>query len=127
MTAAICHDIGKVDEISDFPQNDYTDEGQLVGHIVMGTMMIADKVREIPGFPPKLANELKHCILAHHGKMEYGSPKVPAIIEAVALNYADDTDAKMQTFTELLQSTKETGWLGFNRLFDSNVKATKVD
>lgn len=79
VTAAICHDIGKVDEISDFPQNDYTDEGQLVGHIVMGTMMIADKVREIPGFPPKLANELKHCILAHHGELEYGSPKKPKI------------------------------------------------
>ncbi len=63
ITAAICHDIGKIDELSDFPENDYTDVGQLVGHIVMGTMMIDEKIREIHGFPPKLANELKHCIL----------------------------------------------------------------
>ena len=125
VTAAICHDIGKVDEISDFPQNDYTDEGQLVGHIVMGTMMIADKVREIPGFPPKLANELKHCILAHHGELEYGSPKKPALIEAMALAHADNMDAKLQTFTEIIRENEDkTEWLGFNRMFESNVRLT---
>ena len=89
--------------------------------------MVGEVVRKIPNFPVELASQLKHCILAHHGEYEYGSPKKPAIVEAVALNFADNTDAKIQTFTELLQSTKETGWLGFNRLFDSNVKATKVD
>ena len=125
VTAAICHDIGKVDEISDFPQNDYTDEGQLVGHIVMGTMMIADKLREIPGFPPKLANELKHCILAHHGELEYGSPKKPALIEAMALAHADNMDAKLQTFTEIIRENEDkTEWLGFNRMFESNVRLT---
>ena len=102
ITAAICHDIGKIDELSDFPENDYTDVGQLVGHIVMGTMMIDEKIRNINGFPAKLANELKHCILAHHGELEYGSPKKPALIEALALNFADNTDAKMETFIEAL-------------------------
>ena len=124
MTAAICHDMGKTKEISAFPENDYTDIGQFLGHIVMGSEMISEKARQIPDFPPMLEMELKHCILAHHGEYEYGSPKKPAIIEAVALNYADDTDAKMETFTEILESTQETGWLGFNRLFESNLRKT---
>ena len=123
--AAMFHDIGKLEELSTFPENDYTDEGQLVGHIVMGTMMIADKVREIPGFPPKLANELKHCILAHHGELEYGSPKKPALIEAMALAHADNMDAKLQTFTEIIRENEDkTEWLGFNRMFESNVRLT---
>lgn len=64
ITAAICHDIGKIDELSDFPENDYTDVGQLVGHIVMGTMMIDEKIRNINGFPAKLANEIKALYLS---------------------------------------------------------------
>lgn len=127
LTAAICHDIGKTKELSFFPENDYTDDGQFLGHIVMGTEMIGDRIRDIPGFPKLLAMELKHCILSHHGEYEYGSPKKPAIIEAIALNFADNTDAKLQTFTELLEATDETGWLGFNRLFDSNVRMSSLD
>lgn len=124
ITAAMCHDIGKVYELSDFPVNDYTDEGQLLGHIVMGSEMVGDKIREIPDFPKKLANELKHCILAHHGELEYGSPKKPALMEALALNFADNTDAKMETMTELLNSHAAKGdeWLGYNRLLESNVR-----
>ena len=124
LTAAICHDIGKVKEISAFPANDYTDEGQFLGHIVIGSEMIGQKAREIPGFPPMLEMELKHCILAHHGEYEYGSPKKPALIEALALNHADDTDAKMETFTEILESAQDTGWLGYNRLFETNLRST---
>ena len=127
LTAAICHDIGKVREISAFPVNDYTDEGQFLGHIVMGSEMIGEKVREISGFPPMLAMELKHCILSHHGEYEFGSPKKPAIIEAVALTFADNTDAKMETFTEILESTQETGWLGFNRFFESNLRDSSLN
>lgn len=127
ISAALCHDIGKTREISLFPQNDYTDEGQFLGHIVIGTEMIAEKISSIPGFPVMLASELKHCILAHHGEYEFGSPKKPAIMEALALNFADNTDAKLQTFTEILDNAKETGWLGFNRLFDSNLRGTKLE
>ena len=127
ITAAICHDIGKIKEISPFPQNDYTDAGQFLGHIVIGTEMVGEKIRHIQGFPAILEGEIKHCILAHHGEYEFGSPKKPAIMEAVALNFADNTDAKMQTFTELLDNTTETGWLGFNRLFDSNVRGTRLE
>lgn len=122
LCAAMCHDIGKVRELSSFPENDYTDEGQLLGHIVMGAEMVGEKMRQIDGFPKVVGNELRHCILAHHGKLEYGSPKTPALIEAMALNYADDTDAKMETFTEILEAGTEKGWLGFNRLLESNVR-----
>lgn len=97
LTAAMCHDIGKTKEISLFPENDYTDDGQLLGHIVMGSQMVGERAAQIPGFPHVLLTEVQHCILAHHGKYEYGSPKLPAIIEALALNYADDTDAKLET------------------------------
>ena len=124
LSAAMLHDIGKVKELSTFPENDYTDDGQLLGHIVMGCEMVGVKVKDIPGFPGKLEAELKHCILAHHGEYEFGSPKKPALMEAVALNFADNLDAKMETITELFDSTPETGWLGYNRLIDSNIRKT---
>ena len=126
LTAAMFHDMGKIYELSAFPTNDYTDEGQLLGHIVMGVELIGAQIRKIDGFPTGLANQLKHCILAHHGEYEYGSPKKPAIIEALALNLADNTDAKLQTMTELLNSSAQTegNWLGFNRLFDSYIRRT---
>ncbi len=127
ITVALCHDIGKIREIAPFPANDYTDDGNLLGHIVMGVEMVGEKIRDIQRFPPVLAGEIKHCILAHHGEYEYGSPKKPAIMEAVALNFADNTDAKMQTFKEVLQSTDQTDWLGFNRLFESNVRMTRME
>lgn len=127
ITAAICHDIGKVYELSDFPLNDYTDAGQLLGHIVMGSEMVGDIIKTIPDFPKVMANELKHCILAHHGELEYGSPKKPALIEALALNFADNTDAKLETMKEILNSNSQVGtdqWLGYNRLLESNVRKT---
>ena len=127
MTSAICHDIGKVYELSDFPMNDYTDAGQLLGHIVMGSEMLGKIMDSIPDFPTKLKNELKHCILAHHGELEYGSPKKPALIEAMALNLADNADAKIETMTELLNSNSSASsdqWLGYNRLLETNVRKT---
>ena len=128
LTAAMCHDIGKVKELSAFPTNDYTDDGQFLGHIVMGSQMVAERAAQIPNFPHALLIQVQHCILAHHGKYEYGSPKLPALMEAVALNYADDTDAKMETFKELLENNSENkGWLGYSRLFESNVRATRCD
>ena len=128
LTAAMCHDIGKVKELSPFPENDYTDEGQFLGHIVMGTQMVGEKAVAIEGFPKALLSQVQHCILAHHGKYEFGSPKIPAIIEAVALNYADDTDAKLETFKEILENAGDNNdWLGYNRLFESNLKKSRVE
>ena len=127
LTAALFHDIGKMKELSVFPENDYTDDGQLLGHIYMGTELVGASIRRIPGFPRKLASELKHCILAHHGELEYGSPKKPALMEALALNFADNTDAKMETFKEILKGAGDNhDWLGYNRLFESNVRRTSL-
>lgn len=126
ITAAICHDIGKIKEPSAFPENDYTDDGQLLGHIVIGVEMISDAVRNIPDFPEKLASELKHCIIAHHGELEYGSPKKPALAEALALNFADCADAKLQTLTEIFKDKNSNDWLGYNRLFESNLRKTVI-
>lgn len=125
ITAGIFHDIGKVKELSSFPYNDYTNEGQLLGHIYMGAELLGKRIREIPDFPKDLALELQHCILAHHGELEYGSPKKPAIIEAIALNYADNTDAKIQIMVEVLEGTEgNEEWLGYNRYMESNIKRT---
>ena len=104
VSAAIFHDIGKLKELSTFPENDYTEDGQLLGHIVIGAEMVGEHIRKIPAFPAKTANELRHCILAHHGELEYGSPKKPAMIEAAALNFADNTDAKLETMREMLEN-----------------------
>ena len=125
-TSAMCHDIGKMKELSPFPTNDYTDDGQLLGHIVIGVEMISDAIREIPDFPEKLANELKHCVIAHHGELEYGSPKKPALAEAMALHFADCTDAKMQTLTEIFKDKNSKDWLGYNRLFETNLRKTSI-
>jgi len=125
ITAAMFHDIGKTRELSIFPENDYTDDGQLLGHIIIGTEMVGERIRTIAGFPEKTASELKHCILAHHGELEYGSPKKPALIEALALNFADNTDAKLETMIEVLKGAGDNnGWLGFNRLMESNIRKT---
>ena len=123
ITAALFHDIGKLDELASFPINDYTDEGNFLGHIYIGAEVIGEKVKEIPGFPKALELELKHCILAHHGELEFGSPKKPAIVEAMALNFADNADAKLETFTEISSSSNESEtWLGFNRFFESKIR-----
>ena len=125
ITASLLHDIGKTKELSAFPLNDYTDEGQLLGHIYMGAQMINDLAHQIPEFPEVLKNELIHCILSHHGELEYGSPKKPALVEAVALNLADNTDARMETITEIFAANKsKKEWLGYNKLFESNLRRT---
>ncbi len=127
VTGALLHDIGKVREISAMPQNDYTDEGQLIGHIVIGVEMIDEKADIVKDMPKPLYNELRHMILAHHGEFEFGSPKKPALIEAMALNLADNADAKLEIMTELMaKAGSSTDWQGFNRFLESNYRRTIV-
>lgn len=121
VSAALLHDIGKTKELSAFPENDYTDEGQFLGHIYIGARMVEARCAKIPDFPKQLSMELVHCILAHHGKLEFGSPKKPSTPEALALNYADEIDAKLETFKELKENAQTPGWQGFNRLFENNI------
>lgn len=113
-----------MEELSTFPENDYTDEGQLLGHIMIGAEMVGERIRTIEGFPTGLANELKHCILAHHGELEFGSPKKPALAEALALSFADNIDAKMETIREIFANVPDNNqeWQGFNRLLESNIR-----
>ena len=129
ISAALCHDIGKMKELSEFPRNDYSDEGQLLGHIMIGYTMLSEKIALIPDFPTALRSEFLHCILSQHGELEFGSPKKPATMEALALAFADNTDAKLQTMREFIEQGEKSGkakegngWIGFNKLLESNVR-----
>ncbi|WP_158751439.1 3'-5' exoribonuclease YhaM family protein [Acidobacterium sp. S8] len=97
LTGVILHDIGKLQELRWGTSFDYTLEGQLIGHISIGVGMIETKLASLPDFPDKLRLLVKHMILSHHGKYEFGSPKLPMTPEALLLHYLDDLDAKMQT------------------------------
>ncbi|MCA9186725.1 MAG: OB-fold nucleic acid binding domain-containing protein [Pirellulaceae bacterium] len=107
LMGAFLHDIGKIDELHYDRDLAYTTEGQLVGHLVMGVCILEQrlaKVEELQGepFPDELASRLKHMIVSHHGKLEFGSPKVPMTLEAIALHQLDDLDAKIHSFSQLM-------------------------
>jgi 3'-5' exoribonuclease len=116
------HDIGKVDELSYDRAFAYTDQGQLLGHLVMGVVMLREQVKrasELLGapFPPELLLRLEHMIVSHHGSHEFGSPKLPMTPEAVALHYLDNLDAKIHTFTREIRDDpgRESSWTPFNQ------------
>lgn len=128
VASAMLHDICKIYELSDFPENDYTDEGQLLGHIVMCSELITEQCGKINSFPTELKNLLKHCILAHHGVLEYGSPKEPAIKEAYLLHCADDMDAKTQMYKEMIEKDATQGrWVGFNKMLGRNIRKSDFE
>ncbi len=126
VACAMLHDAGKVKELSEFPKNDYTDEGNYIGHIVIGYEMIKEKIAQIEGFPAMLASQIGHCILSHHGELEYGSPKKPEIAEALALSMADNMDAKMETMREVLAAKNSEEWLGYNKWLEANIRKTII-
>jgi 3'-5' exoribonuclease len=97
LTGAVVHDIGKLQELRWGTTFDYTLEGQLLGHITIGLGMVERRIAALPDFPPELRVLVSHLVLSHHGRYEFGSPKLPMIPEAVLLHYLDDMDAKMQT------------------------------
>jgi len=119
LSAAFLHDIGKIRELTYDLQIDYTDEGRLLGHLVLGAAMVDEKLRELKKFPRELAARLKHLILSHHGQLEFGSPKRPKFLEAFALNLIDDLDAKINGLSRFMERDRREGaWTDFNRLFD---------
>ncbi len=123
ITGAILHDIGKIYELSSFPENDYTDEGQLLGHIIIGIELINDAKTQIEKFPQDLCNLLKHLILSHHGELEYGSPKKPATIEAYILHCADSLDAKIKMYEESISNdSNKAKWIGYNKVLGTNIR-----
>ena len=115
LAGAILHDIGKIEELSYERGFGYTDVGQLIGHIQIGLSMVNDKVRQVPGFPPKLKLLLDHMILSHHGELEFGSPKVPVFAEAMMLHQLDNLDSKMETIRCSIERDKvmEGSWTGW--------------
>jgi 3'-5' exoribonuclease len=121
LTGALLHDIGKVEELScrSYPF-DYTDQGRLVGHLVLGVKMTQDKINSIADFPDELATRLQHLILSHHGRYEFGSPTLPMMSEAFVLNFIDDLDAKLNHMGRLESQAAKDGyqWSDFQRTLD---------
>lgn len=120
ITGGILHDIGKIYEFSYSSLIDYSDEGRLIGHIVMGVEMINKKIANINNFPQQLALELRHIILSHHGEFEFGSPKRPKTLEALVVHYIDDLDAKFNAFQTFMDNSSDldSGWTVYNRFLE---------
>lgn len=126
IASALLHDIGKLKELSDFPAADYTDDGELLGHIVMGSEFIGKEAEKIEGFPHQLRSLIQHNILSHHGEFEYGSPKLPRTLEAFLLHCADDTDAKVKMMeTAIDDNATNSVWAGYNKIFARNIRKTE--
>ena len=127
IAAAMMHDLAKIYELSAFPTNDYTDDGHLLGHLVIGAEMINAEADKIAGFPHELKSLLKHCILAHHGECEFGSPKTPRTIEAFILHCADNADAKIRMFEEAIDADHtQSQWAGYHRMLQRNIRKPSV-
>ena len=111
------HDIGKVYEFSFDRSVEYTDEGQLLGHLVMEVEMVNQKIAMIPDFPEELALLVKHMLVSHHGEYEFGSPKLPQTLEAVILHALDDLDGKIQAIQSLPEKEPGSKWTVFHRAY----------
>jgi len=102
LAGAVLHDIGKIYELNYDRGFSYTTEGQLLGHMMIALRLVADKLRDLDGFPPRLRTLIEHMIISHHGELEFGSPKVPLFPEAMLLHYLDNLDAKMDSMRSSL-------------------------
>ncbi len=119
VTGAFLHDIGKIREFTCEKVVDYSDEGRLLGHLVMGVLMLEEKLAALKKFPAETALYLKHMILSHHGEYEFGSPKKPKFLEAFVLHFVDDLDAKVNGIARIIARDKTEGsWTEFNRMFE---------
>lgn len=120
ITGGLLHDIGKIYEFSYDRIVDYSDQGRLVGHIVIGVEMLDGKIAAVEGFPDQAAMELRHILLSHHGTQEFGSPKRPKTPEALIVHHIDDLDAKVNAFQSFIEesSDDESKWTTFHRLFE---------
>ena len=126
LTASILHDLGKVDELSYHRSFDYSDQGRLLGHIILGIERVEEKIRLLPDFPKDLSTLLKHLLLSHHGQYIWGSPKKPMTLEAVMLHYLDDMDAKVNGIQQFIKKHAPEGsrWSAYHRIFEQYFYAT---
>ncbi len=128
VTGAFLHDLGKIRELKYDHRIDYSDEGRLLGHLVLGVAMVDEKILGLDAFPRDQGNLVKHLILSHHGQLEFGSPKRPKFLEAFALHLIDDMDAKMNGLGRFMAQDPQDGvWTDFNRLFERYFLKSKVN
>lgn len=120
ITAGVFHDIGKVDEFTYDLAIEYSEEGRLLGHVVLGINIVEQKIRLVAGFPEELAILLKHMIISHHGYLEFGSAKRPKTREAFVLYFVDDMDAKIDSLNRLLEAEKDSSslWTSYSRALE---------
>ena len=120
LAGGILHDIGKIYEFNYESLIEYSDEGRLIGHIVMGVEMMNKKIETIPDFPAPLALKMRHIILSHHGEFEFGSPKRPKTLEALVVHFIDDLDAKLNGFQSFINDSNnpDSDWTVYNRFFE---------
>ncbi|MFA5028401.1 MAG: HD domain-containing protein, partial [Candidatus Methylomirabilota bacterium] len=121
LAGAILHDIGKIRELTWARGFDYSDAGRLLGHITLGTLLVDEAIRTIPDFPAGLAERLLHCIVSHHGELEWGSPKRPKTLEALVLHHAENLDGKISAFLAFVRThpdPQRPGWSQYNRTLD---------
>lgn len=126
IAGCLLHDIGKLVELTSFPKNDYSDEGQLMGHLVIGSEIVHDYASAIEGFPKEIELILKHIVLSHHGEYEYGSPKRPKCIEAMIVHLADLSDSRLKMLDEFLDANKEQPYAGYHKLLSRNIRRTSL-
>ncbi len=119
LAGVILHDVGKIRELNSGTKFSYTDQGQLVGHITLGVVMLDEKVKNVKEFPPDLLMRLRHLILSHHGEHEFGSPVLPMMIESIALHHLDNLDAKLHAFASAVETDaeSESNWTVWNKMF----------
>jgi 3'-5' exoribonuclease len=130
-TGVMVHDIGKTVELCYEEKVDYTDEGRLLGHIVLGQTMVLDHIRAIPDFPQNLSLELLHLIVSHHGENATGSPKRPKMAEACALHFLENLDAQTKRFIQIIEDgsrkKKDSLWTNYDRLLERFLYRKPVD
>jgi len=116
----LLHDIGKTRELTYDTSLGYSDCGGLVGHLSIGLLLLEEKLKEVPDFPPERADLVRHLVLSHHGELEWGSPVRPAVPEAIALHYIDNLDAKLTGARTAITADAPDGgtWTEFLRMFD---------
>lgn len=117
VTAALLHDAGKTKELAYETAIDFTDAGRFLGHVIQGVTLVSDKAKGLPGFPESKLQQLLHCVVSHHGELEWGSPKRPKTIEALILHHVDNLDAKVKGFLEIVEGSRTTTWTDLRNLF----------
>ncbi len=126
ITGAVLHDIGKTRELTYSTAIDYSDEGRFLSHIVIGVLMVREKIESLADFPKETEHLIEHMIVSHHGSREFGSPEPPKTIEAVLLNYIDEIDARVNGIREFVAS-EDSGenWTSYHRLLERHFYAKK--